>query len=96
MKTISASPTRRQVRYAGRVQGVGFRYTAQNIALQYNVHGYVRNLPDGRVELVMEGSEAEMDQVTSRIAEKMSGFIKDTIVQNAPATGEFPQFTIRH
>jgi acylphosphatase len=96
MKTVSAPSSRRQVHYKGRVQGVGFRYTVQNIALQYNVHGYVKNLPDGRVELVMEGCEAEMDQVTNRIAEKMSGFIKEANVQPAPATGEFLQFTIRH
>jgi acylphosphatase len=96
MKTISPPSSRRHVHYAGRVQGVGFRYTVQNIALQYNVHGYVKNLPDGRVELVMEGTEIEMDQVTTRIAEKMSGFIKQANIQTAPATGEFPQFTIRH
>jgi acylphosphatase len=96
MKTISAPSSRRHVHYTGRVQGVGFRYTVQNIALQYNVHGYVKNLSDGRVELLMEGSELEMDQVTARIAEKMGGFIKQTTVQTAPATGEFPQFTIRH
>lgn len=95
MKTLIPT-TRRLVHYGGRVQGVGFRYTVQNIVLQYNIHGYVRNLPDGRVELVMEGAEAEMDQVAQRIAEKMAGFIKDTIVQTAPATGEFGQFAIRH
>jgi acylphosphatase len=96
MKSTLAAASRRHVHYAGRVQGVGFRYTVQNIALQYNVHGYVRNLPDGRVELVMEGAEMEMDQVTTRIAEKMSGFIKQANIQTAPATGEFPQFMIRH
>ena len=36
--------------FSGRVQGVGFRYTVQNLALQYNVRGYVKNLADGRVE----------------------------------------------
>ena len=82
--------------YAGRVQGVGFRYTVQNIAQQYNIHGYVRNLSDGRVELLMEGSEPEMDQIAQRIAEKMAGFIKDVTTQTAPATGEFQQFAIRH
>src|SRR5207248_2933045 len=45
---------RRQCLFSGRVQGVGFRYTVKNIALQHNISGYVRNLPDGRVELVME------------------------------------------
>jgi acylphosphatase len=97
MNTASAAAaTRRIVHYSGRVQGVGFRYTVQNIALQFNVRGYVKNLPDGRVELVMEGSDAEMDAIMDRIREKMSGFVKDVKTQTAPATGEFGQFSIRH
>lgn len=96
MPAVQTTSSRRIIHYSGRVQGVGFRYTAQNIALQYNVHGYVRNLPDGRVELVMEGSESEMDQVVGRLKERMGGFIKEAKSQTAPTTGEFAQFTIRH
>jgi acylphosphatase len=96
MKTLSVHSARRVVHYAGRVQGVGFRCTVQNIALQYNIAGYVRNLPDGRVELLMEGSDSDLNKIAEGIAEKMAGFIKDTTVQAAPATGEFQHFTIRH
>lgn len=46
---------RREVRYRGRVQGVGFRYTARSIAQSYAVTGYVKNVADGSVELVVEG-----------------------------------------
>ena len=60
--------------FSGRVQGVGFRYTVQNLALQYNVRGYVRNMADGRVELVMEGPEGEMTHLVDDIAQKMNGF----------------------
>ena len=88
--------SRRSVHFAGRVQGVGFRYTSRNIALQYQVRGYVRNLPDGRVELVMEGSEAEMDRVVEEIKRKMSGFVRGVTSYSSPATGEFEQFSIRH
>ena len=82
--------------FSGRVQGVGFRYTAQNIAQQYNVSGYVRNLPDGRVELVMEGPDEEMGHVVDEVKRKMAPNIRqmDSLIDNA--TGEFEQFMIRH
>src|SRR5271157_2991968 len=51
---------RREVYYSGRVQGVGFRYTASSIARQFAVTGYGKNLPDGRVELVVEGRTEEI------------------------------------
>jgi len=50
-----------QVFYEGRVQGVGFRYTARRVAAGFDVSGYVRNLPDGRVELVASGDREEID-----------------------------------
>ena len=52
---------RREVLYAGHVQGVGFRYTVQRLARGYSVTGFVRNLSDGRVELVVEGESGEVD-----------------------------------
>ena len=51
---------RMQILYSGRVQGVGFRYQAQRAAAGYEVTGTVRNLPDGRVELVAEGDVEEL------------------------------------
>ena len=82
--------------FSGRVQGVGFRYTAQNIALQYNVSGYVRNLPDGRVELVMEGPDGEMDELVESLKRKMNGYIRNVDRRVEPPTGEFNRFSIRH
>ena len=82
--------------FSGRVQGVGFRYTVQNLALQYNVHGFVRNLPDGRVELTMEGPDEDMSHLVDDIKQKMSGFIRQVDRCESPATGEFQQFRIRH
>jgi acylphosphatase len=82
--------------FSGRVQGVGFRYTVKNIAMQYNVHGYVRNLSDGRVELVMEGSQAEMDRLLDEVCQKMNGYISHVDSSTLPATGEFEHFYIRH
>ena len=82
--------------FSGRVQGVGFRYTAQNISLQYNVAGYVRNLPDGRVELVMEGPDAEMEHCIDAIQQRMNGYIRDLDRHTEAPTGEFNRFCIRH
>ena len=82
--------------FTGRVQGVGFRYTVQNLALQYNVRGFVRNTSDGRVELVMEGPEGEMNNLIDDVAQKMNGYIKRVDKSTAPATGEFKQFFVKH
>jgi acylphosphatase len=87
---------RRTVHFGGRVQGVGFRYTTRNVALGYDVHGYVRNLPDGRVELVMEGPDSEMDNVVCEIKRRMNGYIRSLESHVSPATREFEHFCIRH
>ena len=57
---------RRRVHFSGRVQGVGFRYTCQSIARGFDVGGYVRNLPDGRVEPLAEGEPGELDNFLAR------------------------------
>ena len=87
---------RRTCHFSGRVQGVGFRYTVNHAANRYDLPGYVKNLPDGRVELVMEGEEKEMDALVNEITRQMSGFIKDVKCQTSKATGEFQDFTVRH
>ena len=87
---------RRTSYFSGRVQGVGFRYTTHNIAQQHNVQGYVRNTPDGRVELVMEGPDGELDRVMESIRERMGEYIRDVKTDESPATGEFNHFNIRH
>lgn len=52
----------RQIFYTGRVQGVGFRYATKRLAMGFDVTGWVRNLPDGRVELqVQAGDATELD-----------------------------------
>lgn len=57
----------RQVFFAGRVQGVGFRYTVRHIAMGFDVAGWVRNLVDGRVELLAVGEEAEVEAFVAAI-----------------------------
>ena len=87
---------RRTYHFTGRVQGVGFRYTARHFAGGRDVAGYVRNLPDGRVELVMEGADAEMDAVVGAIAGEMGRNISRTTCDTSAATGEFQGFAVRH
>ena len=87
---------RRTCYFSGRVQGVGFRYTVKNVALQYNVAGFVKNLPDGRVELVMEGPDPDMDRLVQDVSRRMDGYIKRVDSVEDPATGEFQQFNIKH
>ena len=82
--------------FGGRVQGVGFRYTALNIAQEYDVTGYVQNLPDGRVQLVAEGAKSELNSLIDELKQHMGGFIDDVEVTDSPATGEFARFAIRH
>ena len=65
-----------QVFYEGRVQGVGFRYTARRVAAGFDVAGYVRNLPDGRVELVASGDDGEVDGFLAELREsELAGHI---------------------
>ena len=87
---------RRTYHFSGRVQGVGFRYTVSNIAQQYAVQGYVRNVADGGVELVMEGSPGDMDRLVDEVKSRMEGFIRNVRSDSGPATGEFKSFAIRH
>ncbi len=81
-----------QVFYEGRVQGVGFRWTAKRIAQGFDVTGSVRNLPDGRVELQVSGDRAEVAGFLEEIRESaLAGHITaehiDEIDTNAPPRG---------
>lgn len=91
---MSGSLVRRQVIYTGMVQGVGFRYTALQVARRFTVTGFVRNLPNGTVELVVEGSAEEADRYLRALAESMAGHIEEARIENRDATGEFPNFDI--
>jgi len=69
----------RNVFFEGRVQGVGFRYTVRNLARGFEVAGWVRNLDDGRVELLAAGEPDEVEAFLAAIAEsELAGLIKNT------------------
>jgi len=88
--------TRVDVRFSGRVQGVGFRYNTAEVAERFDVRGYVRNQPDGTVRLVAEGEKEEIREFVAAVQERMSGFIRDTEIDESTPNGEFADFSIRH
>ena len=69
---VIAMPSSKRVHYWGAVQGVGFRMTAKRIAGQFAITGYVRNLPDGQVEIVAAGEEGEIEKFLSAIMARMA------------------------
>ena len=86
---------RLQVFYTGRVQGVGFRFSVKEIACGYEVTGFVRNLVDGRVEMVAEGDRAELEAFLEGIrASHLGGHIRGQDLNWLPATTEFRGFEI--
>ena len=93
---MPSEQVRCSVYYSGRVQGVGFRYTARQIAQSYAVTGFVRNLPDRRVELVVEGNSDEVQRLLAAIADAMCDNIRDTQITHSLPTSEFARFEIRH
>jgi acylphosphatase len=81
--------------YSGHVQGVGFRYTVKSVAAGFEVTGTVRNLPDGRVELVAEGPGEELEAFRKAIREAgLEHFVRNEDVQWSEATNEFRGFEI--
>ena len=87
---------RREVYYSGRVQGVGFRYTVRNLAARFRVTGFVKNLPEGGVQLVVEGPPEEIEKLLAAVRQAMGRYIADAEETTGEASGRFPRFEIRH
>ncbi|MCS7090952.1 MAG: acylphosphatase [Verrucomicrobiota bacterium] len=86
---------RMRILYSGHVQGVGFRYTTCQVARGFDVTGTVRNLADGRVELVAEGTREELEAFRRAIRDSGLGrFIRDEAVDWSEALGGMKGFHI--
>ncbi len=96
VSNVNPDLERRDVHFSGRVQGVGFRYTTRAIAGRHPVAGFVQNLTDGRVRLVVEGTPSNLDALVADVTAEMDRYIESTSVTVHPATGEFSAFEIRH
>ncbi|WP_422931197.1 acylphosphatase [Singulisphaera sp. PoT] len=91
------SKERRRVYYSGRVQGVGFRYTSERLSQGFDVAGYVRNMSDGRVELVVDGPPDALKSFLDAIRGELGDKIHDVSVEQEPV-GDPPYegFSIRY
>jgi acylphosphatase len=96
MSVPSSAPTARLVHYAGRVQGVGFRFTVAHLARSHAVTGWVRNLPDGRVQLLAEGPEAEVLRFLQAVRERWEGHVEQEEIEVRPPTGRLTGFDVVH
>ena len=85
----------RHVLYEGRVQGVGFRYTASRLAARHGVAGTVRNLPTGEVELMAEGEPERVEAFLAAVANCFRANITKIIVRDEPPRG-LTDFRIVH
>lgn len=94
-KTDISVTHRAHVHYSGRVQGVGFRYTAERLALDLGLVGFVKNLPDGRVELVCEGTREKIELLLQGIRQSgLDRHVRKTECLWEPPTRQFTDFTV--
>ncbi|MFH1904813.1 MAG: acylphosphatase [bacterium] len=87
---------RLHVFFSGTVQGVGFRFITRRIAQQYEVTGFVKNLPNGDVEVLSEGDREVVESFINAIySSSLCDYIRSTEKEWQPATGEYKEFEIR-
>lgn len=86
--------TARHVVFRGRVQGVGFRYSARSVAGQYEVTGFVRNQSDGTVEMFIQGSPDQIDACIADIQAEFAGYVRDTQIEPAAFSPRYTDFRI--
>lgn len=90
-----ATKRRLHVYYSGSVQGVGFRFTAERMAISSGLSGWVKNLRDGRVEVLCEGRGESLKEFLRKISDAFKEYIRDADVEWGEATGEFSYFEIK-
>ncbi len=81
--------------FSGRVQGVGFRYQAVQVAREFDVSGWVMNLADGRVQLEAEGGAGEVRDFIAALQERLEGHIRKTEQSNETRAPQVSGFSIR-
>jgi acylphosphatase len=80
----------------GQVQGVGMRFTVVSIARSHGLCGWVRNLADGRVEILAEGPRHKLEELLTEIQQEMSGYVRRVDQSWAPPTGQWRGFQISY
>jgi len=80
----------------GRVQGVNFRYYVQRKASELNLVGYVRNLPDGRVEILAQGAKEDLEKLIAYVRSNPGiSFVTELVIDWEEPKGKFDSFKIR-
>ena len=87
---------RAHVLFSGTVQGVGFRFTAQRFAVGFKITGWVKNLSDGRVELVAEGSREQVENLLYKLDKQYEGKIQHKDIDWLEARKSFSSFDIAY
>lgn len=85
------------MKISGRVQGVGFRYTAKAKAEEYQLTGWVRNKMDGTVELEAEGNEEQIDAYVNELSSGLNSFIRVDNIEEITSEEEkgYRKFSIK-
>ena len=84
-----------RILFEGQVQGVGFRFTTQQKARLLGIKGWVKNLPDGKVELEAEGREEDLNNLLLSLKETFAGLISSYTIKEEIYQGEYNDFQIR-
>lgn len=86
----------KQIFYTGRVQGVGFRFSIKQLAKGFDVTGWVKNLPDARVELQVMGEAGELEEFLQEIQDShLGGFIRETEEHSTSLLENIAGFSIK-
>jgi len=88
--------TAKHVIFKGRVQGVGFRYTTQRAAGRYGLTGYVRNLPHGTVEALLQGTAANIQACINDLQDTFGGYLRDMKITDQPVNPQYHDFRITY
>jgi len=90
-----AEDVRIEAYFSGHVQGVGFRFTTIDVAARFpEIGGTVRNLPDGRVEVIAEGPEERLIEFIAALGDEMGSYIRGVDKKLLAARGEFSGFRV--
>ncbi|UCE46725.1 MAG: acylphosphatase [Phycisphaerales bacterium] len=84
----------RHMIFSGRVQGVGFRFTAHRMARGHQLTGYVRNLSDGTVEMLAQGKAEDIEDCLSDIQQSLIGYIRYVKIEEVPPNPMYTDFKI--
>lgn len=83
-----------RVVYSGRVQGVGFRWQVNQVSVGFGVTGFVRNLQDGTVELLVEGNPSEARGMIEAVEKKLKGFWYSRVTEERAGDPHYEEFSI--